>query len=104
MKENLGMTYHEIAQAIARNDRTIWVSYKKAKDKQKAPIEIKETAIYIPISILSNRNLTILEAVIVYLKEKGLKYSEIARLVDREQRNVWTIYSRAVKKLAKKGL
>jgi len=105
MKENLGMTYHEIAQVTARNDRTIWASYKKALEKQKAPIEIKETTIYIPVSILNNRKLTILEAVIVYLKKKGLRYSEIiARLLDREQRNVWTIYSRAVKKLAKKGL
>ena len=33
-----------------------------------------------------------------YLKEQGLKFSEIAKLLNRDQRNIWTIYSRAVRK------
>ena len=38
---------------------------------------------------------------IVYLKEQGLKYTEIAKLLDRDQRNIWTIYSKAIKKIKK---
>jgi len=40
-----------------------------------------------------------LESIISYLREKEIRYSEIARLLNRDQRNVWTIYSRAVKKI-----
>jgi len=46
--------------------------------------------------------MTVLESVIVYLREKDKRYAEIAELLDRDQRNIWTVYSRAIKK--KKGL
>ena len=101
MKENLEMSYREIAEELNRDQRTIWTVYKKAKEKQKEQIDVKETKIFLPASIFKDRKLTILESIIVYLKEKGMKYSEIAKLLERDQRNIWTIYSRAVKKLGK---
>jgi len=101
MKENLVMSYHEIAKLLNRNDRTIWTAYHKALQKQIEPIKPQETEILLPISIFRNRNLTILESVIIYLKSRGLKYNEIARLLNRDQRNIWIIYSRALKKYKK---
>ena len=101
MKENLKMSYHEIAKELLRDDRTIWTSYNKAMKKQREPIQVTETNIYIPISIFRNRNLTVLESIIVHLKLRGIKYNEIAKLLDRDQRNIQTIYSRAMKKLKK---
>jgi len=98
MKENLNMNYKEIAEELNRDERTIWTAYKKASEKQKATREIKETKIFLPISIFKNEKLTILESIILYLKEKGMKYIEIAKLLDRDQRNIWTIYSRVIKK------
>ncbi len=98
MKENLKMNYHEIAKELGRDERTIWSSYKKATEKQKHPIKIKDTKLSLPISIFENKKLTILESVIIYLKEKGMKYSEVGELLGRDQRNIWTIYSRAGKK------
>jgi len=97
MKENLGMSYHKIAEILNRDDRTIWTAYNKAKEKQRELIIVKETNIFLPVSIF-NKKLTILEAMIIYLKEQGLRYTEIAKLLDRDQRNIWTIYSKAVKK------
>jgi hypothetical protein len=101
MKENLDMTYKEISEELGRNERTIWTAYKKAIEKQKLPIKIKETEVFLPISMFENKNLTILESVVVYLKKKRMKYSEIAKLLNRDQRNIWTIYSRAIKKIEK---
>ncbi|MCH7568294.1 MAG: hypothetical protein IIA87_02630, partial [Nanoarchaeota archaeon] len=101
MKENLGMSYSEIAKQLVRDDRTIWTSYKKATEKQPEALEVKETSTFFPIEIFKDRNLTVLESIVVYLKEKGLRYSEIAKLLDRDQRNIQTIYSRAIKKLHK---
>ena len=98
MRENLKMNYHEIAKELGRNERTIWTACKKAKEKQKEAIKVKETKVFVPISIFENTNLTILESLVIYFKQKGMKYSEIARLLNRDPRNIWTIYSRATKK------
>ena len=99
MKENLGTSYHKIAELLNRDDRTIWTAYKKASKKLPSMIKVRETEIFIPISILENRKLTILESIIVYLKQNGLKYSEIAKLLDRDQRNIRTIYKKAMEKI-----
>ncbi len=104
MKENMKMNYREIAKELRRDERTIWTAYKKTTEKQEEQIKPKETEINLPISIFENKELTILEAIIIYLKEKEMKYSEIAELLNRDQRNIWTIYSRAIKKINKKGL
>jgi surface protein len=99
MKENLGISYHNIAELLNRDERTIWTAYNKALEKQNKPIEVKETEIFIPISVLNNRELTVLESVINYLREKDMKYSEIAKLINRDQRNVRAIYTRIEKRL-----
>ena len=91
------MNYHNIAELLNRDERTIWTAYNKATKKQPQPIEIKPTKIYLSISIFQNK-LTIFESLIIYLKNKGLRYKDIAELLNRNQRNIWTIYSRAVKK------
>jgi DNA-directed RNA polymerase specialized sigma24 family protein len=101
MKENLNMNYRDIAKELGRNERTIWTAYKKANEKQKEPIKISETEIDLPISIFENNELTILESIIIYLKNNGKKYSEIGKLLYRDQRNIWTIYSRAINKIKK---
>lgn len=54
----------------------------------------------IPISILKNRKLGMLESVTCYLKEeKNLKYSQIAKMLNRDQRTIWATYDKAKKKL-----
>lgn len=51
----------------------------------------------IPASIFSGK-LAASEALIKYLKEEGLSYAEISKILKRDQRTVWTTYSKAVKK------
>jgi len=102
MKENLNMSYHEIAKELNRDDRTIWTAYKKSQEKQRELLSIKETKVLLPISIFKDRRFTVFESVVLYLKEKRMRYSEIAKSLDRNQRNIWTVYSRAVIKLHKK--
>jgi len=97
MKENLRMSYHEIALELNRDDRTIWTAYNKAKDK-KVRARARESSIIVPLEIFKNRKLTVLEAVIIYLRKQKIKYKEIASLLERDVRNVQTINSRAVKK------
>ncbi len=59
----------------------------------------KEDFIKIPSYILKDRTLSVLETLVEYLKEKlNLTYHEISILINRDERNIWTVYSRAKKK------
>jgi DNA-directed RNA polymerase specialized sigma24 family protein len=54
----------------------------------------------IPSFVFHNRSLGSLEAVVVYLREtQGLNYAQIARLLNRDDRTIWTTYCRAAHKL-----
>ena len=63
----------------------------------------EKTSLAIPSSIFKNRGLSVLEAITVYLKDKkGMKYAQIARLLNRNDRTIWTSYQRAKKKMENK--
>ena len=53
--------------------------------------------IFIPLNILHNHSS--LEAIVLYLKENlKLKYNEISKLLNRNQRTIWVTYANAKKK------
>jgi len=98
LKENVSMSYHKIALALSRDDSTVWTAYNKAKEKNRAPINGAEKTISIPLGVFKNRELTILETLTSFLREKGMKFREIAELIKRDERNLQAIYSRAKRK------
>ncbi|MFA5173930.1 MAG: LamG-like jellyroll fold domain-containing protein [Candidatus Pacearchaeota archaeon] len=98
LRENKKLRFSEIAKLINRDERTVWINYRNAQKKIKGKIEIQKSLV-IPISVLSNKKLSILESIINYLKEKDLKNSEIAEILNKDQRNIWTLYSRVKKKI-----
>lgn len=72
----------------------------KIKQKQKKQEII--SSIDIPSIIFRDRNLKVLEVLVEFLKEvKGLNYHDIGLLLNRDERTIWTVYSRAKKKRAK---
>ena len=55
--------------------------------------------IWIPSNVLRDSSISVLEAIVEFLKEKkGLTYHQIGELINRDERNVWTVYQRAKKK------
>lgn len=55
--------------------------------------------IKIPVSIFSNPNLGILESTVKYLKENhSMAFAEIAKILNRDQRTIWTSYNSSTKK------
>ena len=53
----------------------------------------------IPSFIFKDRRLSVLEAIVEYLKdEKKLTFHQIAVILNRDDRTIWTCYSRAKKK------
>ena len=59
--------------------------------------------IELPIYILKDRSVSVLEAIVEYLKgNENLSFHEIALLINRDDRTIWTVYDRVKKKRAKK--
>ncbi len=72
--------------------------------KMEQDISVKDgiSPIDIPSNIFQDRSLSVLEIMVEYLKEqKGLSYHEIAILLNRDDRTIWTVYSRVKKKRSK---
>ena len=98
LKENLDLDYSTIAKLLKRNRRAVWQAYKNAVKKFSEKLKPEETEYNIPVSALK-AELSILEATVAYLKDEyGLSYHEIGELLQRDERTIWTVYSRAKKK------
>ena len=100
LRENLLLSFKQIASLTNRNEIALAVSYRNARKKLEAKFIIEEISPYfIPVSILQDRNISVLENVVSYLKDNfGLTYHKIALLLNRDDRTVWTVYQRAIKK------
>lgn len=102
LKENQNMRLKHIADLTNRDQRTIWGAYDRSKKKHKERFLIRSCK-HIPVSIFRNRNLSVLEAITLYLKEEeSLNLSEIARLLKRDPRTIWTVNARLKKKVKKR--
>ena len=100
LKEDLKLNYHKIAFILNRNDRTIWTTYKNSLKKYKPRFSYKRTEFTIPISIIKNRDLGVLENIVKYLKEElGFNYHRIAEFLKRDDRTIWTTYHRLKEKV-----
>ena len=100
LRENLLLSFKQIAFLTNRNEIALAVSYRNAKKKLEAKFVVEEISPYsIPVSILQDRNLSVLENISAYLKDTfGLAYHKIALLLNRDDRTIWTVYQRAKKK------
>lgn len=101
MKENLYFGSGKIAKLLNRNISTISSTYIKARKKLASEFAIGESKYFIPVDEISSRKFSVLESIAKFLKEKcNLSNKEIAKLLKRDTRTIWTVYSRAMKKEA----
>jgi hypothetical protein len=99
LKEEFNQNISTIARTIGRDQATIWLTYNHAQKKKKEKIIISETKYWIPISLFKDRKLSILELVVEFLKDSyHLSYHQIAVLIERDDRTIWTVYQRAEQK------
>lgn len=99
LRENRGMKFVEIAELTNRDQRAINVTYRMAKKKMQESLEVKLSEYEIPVEVLKDRTLSVSESLVTFLKKKyELKNSEIARILHKDDRNIWTLYARAKKK------
>jgi len=98
LKENLKIDFKEISIILGRSVKTIWQAYNDSKRKYDFPLRADDFSLTVPVSLFKDRSLSVLEHIVFFLKEKGIKFSEIARALKRNPRTVWTVYQRAKKK------
>lgn len=98
LRENIGMKYSEIATILKRDMGPIGVTYRNAKRKMPSRF-VTTPSLPLPVAILKNRKLSVLENIVSFFRNKGMKYSEIASILNRNDRTIWTVSKRAELKL-----
>jgi len=99
LKEIKGLQNRRIAFLLGRDVRTIWSTY--AAVKHKKPLILANTDLTVPLSVFKNSRLSILESLVSFLRESNLTYADIARMIGRDQRTVWTVNARFKNKIGK---
>ena len=55
----------------------------------------------IPVRLFADRRLSVLEHVVAHLRSRNLRLKDIAALIERDERTVWTVLDRGNGKLYK---
>jgi hypothetical protein len=106
LKEICGLRNHDIAGFTGRHEKTTWGACSRSLGKRAEPLAGDSgsySGIKVPLSAIRDRELGVLESLSLYLKETlNLRYCQIARLLHRDQRTIWTAVSRARKKIGRR--
>lgn len=102
LKEQLNFSYHEIGMLTNRDERNIWTLYSRARRKRDKIEEMsvkKSPLVQIPLSVVKDRSLSILEVVVEYLRDKAnMTNHQIAVILNRSDKTVSTVYMRTKRK------
>ena len=104
LKEQLNLSYHDIGKLTNRDERNIWTLYDRARKKRngkESSITSKSPIVQIPLSVVKDRSLSILEVVVEYLRDQAsFTNRQIAITLNRSDKTVSTVYMRTKKKRA----
>ena len=99
LKENKGKKLSEIAKLTGRTTGSVWQTYDHAYKKYKEKLMPATTEFIIPLNTIAEKKFSILESIVIYLKDNyNLSYRKIGKLLQRNERTVWTVYNRGMKK------
>jgi hypothetical protein len=104
LKETESLSFQQIAAVLQRDAKAVSKIYMVSCRKKHGSFTICDDDFCVPLSAFNNRSLSILENLTEYLKDTSkLRYNEIARLINRDQRTIWTSYVRAKQKRLTNG-
>ena len=97
MKEELNYRFRDIALLLNRSQKTVWDAYDGSRKKMDSRFSLdKNIKFLIPCFVFRDRSVSFLEALTEYLKDNlNLRYCQIASLLNRDPRTIWTVYYRA---------
>ncbi|MBR9676277.1 hypothetical protein GOV05_04675 [Candidatus Woesearchaeota archaeon] len=103
LKENLNLPNKKISSLIGRDSKSVWQAINKAKAKLPKKFVVLESKYFVPVSILKNKELSVLENMVLYFVEDlGLSLIDISKILVRDERTIWTVHKRVKVKHAKK--
>ncbi|MBR9699941.1 hypothetical protein GOV09_05780 [Candidatus Woesearchaeota archaeon] len=98
LKEGKQFSLSTIAKLTGRSKQGVWQSLSHARKKHPKAFVSDASPYDFPVSIISDKKHSVLESIVVHLKEAhSLSYAQIARLLNRDQRTVWTVYNKVKK-------
>ena len=96
LRENKYNKLSDIARFLKRSQNTIQTTYSNAQAKQAERITFAASGVKVPLSVFSNKKLTVLESLVRYLREEeNMTNKEIAKLTGKSNKTIWTVYERA---------
>ncbi|MBW2992426.1 sigma-70 region 4 domain-containing protein [Candidatus Woesearchaeota archaeon] len=97
--ENCGLKIAFISKIFNRTNKTIWQAYRSSKEKLPKKFTDLSSKFWIPASLFSDRKLSVLEHITIYLKTSySMSFKEIAKILLRDITTVRTVYYRGRKK------
>ncbi|MBU0459267.1 MAG: helix-turn-helix domain-containing protein [Nanoarchaeota archaeon] len=99
LKDQQKKSVKEISFLLKRKNSTLYNTYTKAKQKLKnQKLDLSDHSVLIPVKIFSNRQISILESLVAYLRDQDLSCKKIAQLLNKSYSTVRTVYTRYQKK------
>lgn len=99
LRENLGYDYNTISSVLNRDYQSVYTTYKRTLKKLNGRLIPYETKYNIPLILIRDRSLSVSEHIVKHLKEDyNLKYADIAKMLKRDSKTIWTLYKRANEK------
>ncbi|SRR3989338_7215226 len=100
LRDDKSKTFPEIAKILGKGIPACWTAYKNASKKHKEKFSILPSEYDIPYANIFSKKLSLLELISQYLHTSHkLRFSKIGEILHRDQRTIWTSYSRAVSKI-----
>jgi DNA-directed RNA polymerase specialized sigma24 family protein len=97
LHENKNLSFRQIGQLLQRDERTIWTTVKNARKKLSTPFITTAPAPSFPAHILTNRNYSVLEAIVLHLSH-AYSVRELARLLRKPYSTIWVTLQKARRK------
>ncbi len=102
LREESGLKFSQMEKIVGRNQIVLSTTYRNARKKYRQQLTVPDSKETIPSYILKNKQLSVLENIVFYLKSKyHLHNSEIAKLLNKDPRTIWTVLYRIQKKAMK---
>jgi IS30 family transposase len=99
LKEQEKQNYASIARLLNRDQRGIWCTYQRAQRKHAQPLSVTPSSHLVPVSIFTERKLSILEHVVQHLRSQNVPVKSIAELVKKSPSTIATVHGRVRRKL-----
>ncbi len=102
LRETKKLKFSVMAKILGRNQISLSTSYRNARKKYTRTLNIPESKWHIPAIIFQNRQLSVLESIVLYMKkEYRMHNTTIATVLGKDPRTIWTVLQRIKNKEVK---